>query len=82
MTIDTKDFPKKTFLPAQTAKPQDLSRQSDAKDLSTADSSTASVAPQEAKTGWQQLGLAYTPTWPLHLLFTPKIIQQLDTIFR
>lgn len=41
----------------------------------------SAVAP-ETKTGWQQLGMTYAPTWPLHLLFTPKIIQQLDTIFR
>ena len=85
LTIDTKDFPKKgAFLPTgQPHKPHETSRQSDVKDVSAADSSTASVAPPtEVKNGWQQLGLLYSPSWPLHLLFTPKIVQQLDTVFR
>jgi len=84
LTIDTKDFPKKgAFLAAQAAKQQqqqDVSRQSDVKDQSTASSISASAP--EVKSGWQQLGLLYSPSWPLHLLFTPKMIRQFDSIFR
>ena len=86
LTIDTKDFPKKGgFLAAQALKKQQQQQQQDVSkqsDQSVADSTAGSVSAVEVKNGWQQLGLLYTPTWPLHLLFTPKILRQLDAVFR
>uniref|UniRef100_A0A8C5AZU8 Gamma-tubulin complex component n=1 Tax=Gadus morhua TaxID=8049 RepID=A0A8C5AZU8_GADMO len=42
------------------------------------DSSPREVPP----TGWAALGLAYKVQWPLHILFTPAVLEKYNVIFR
>ncbi|CAG5115406.1 unnamed protein product [Candidula unifasciata] len=42
-----------------------------------------SNSPQvEAETGWSGLGLTYSVRWPLHIFFTPSILEKYNRIFR
>ncbi|KAK0055312.1 gamma-tubulin complex component 4 [Biomphalaria pfeifferi] len=36
----------------------------------------------EVSTGWSVLGLAYSVQWPLHIFFTPAILEKYNRIFR
>ncbi|XP_005092380.1 gamma-tubulin complex component 4 [Aplysia californica] len=40
------------------------------------------TAQSDVETGWSVLGLSYTVQWPLHIFFTPSILQKYDKIFR
>uniref|UniRef100_A0A8C9RX52 Gamma-tubulin complex component n=1 Tax=Scleropages formosus TaxID=113540 RepID=A0A8C9RX52_SCLFO len=42
------------------------------------DSSPREVPP----TGWAALGLAYKVQWPLHILFTPAVLEKYNVVFR
>uniref|UniRef100_A0AAR2L8A6 Gamma-tubulin complex component n=1 Tax=Pygocentrus nattereri TaxID=42514 RepID=A0AAR2L8A6_PYGNA len=40
-------------------------------------------SPREApSTGWAALGLAYKVQWPLHILFTPAVLEKYNVVFR
>ncbi|XP_005808154.1 gamma-tubulin complex component 4 [Xiphophorus maculatus] len=40
-------------------------------------------SPREAPpTGWAALGLAYKVQWPLHILFTPAVLEKYNVVFR
>ncbi|XP_066510957.1 gamma-tubulin complex component 4 isoform X2 [Hoplias malabaricus] len=40
-------------------------------------------SPREApSTGWVALGLAYKVQWPLHILFTPAVLEKYNVVFR
>ncbi|BFY98455.1 hypothetical protein BsWGS_01495 [Bradybaena similaris] len=36
----------------------------------------------EAETGWRGLGLTYSVRWPLHIFFTPSMLEKYNRIFR
>uniref|UniRef100_A0A8C2B620 Gamma-tubulin complex component n=1 Tax=Cyprinus carpio TaxID=7962 RepID=A0A8C2B620_CYPCA len=41
------------------------------------------TSPREAPpTGWAALGLAYKVQWPLHILFTPAVLEKYNVVFR
>ncbi|XP_010875986.2 gamma-tubulin complex component 4 [Esox lucius] len=41
------------------------------------------TSPREVPpTGWAALGLAYKVQWPLHILFTPAVLEKYNVIFR
>uniref|UniRef100_A0A8C5EED3 Gamma-tubulin complex component n=1 Tax=Gouania willdenowi TaxID=441366 RepID=A0A8C5EED3_GOUWI len=41
------------------------------------------TSPREAPpTGWAALGLSYKVQWPLHILFTPAILEKYNVVFR
>uniref|UniRef100_A0A8C2WN13 Gamma-tubulin complex component n=1 Tax=Cyclopterus lumpus TaxID=8103 RepID=A0A8C2WN13_CYCLU len=41
------------------------------------------ASPREAPpTGWAALGLTYKVQWPLHILFTPAILEKYNVVFR
>ncbi|KAM8894514.1 gamma-tubulin complex component 4 [Spinachia spinachia] len=41
------------------------------------------TSPREAPpTGWAALGLTYKVQWPLHILFTPAILEKYNVVFR
>ncbi|KAF7659656.1 hypothetical protein LDENG_00294220 [Lucifuga dentata] len=41
------------------------------------------TSPREVPpTGWAALGLAYKVQWPLHILFTPAILEKYNVVFR
>merc|ERR1712080_94939 len=37
--------------------------------------------PTVIKTNWDYLKIAYTPPWPLHLLFTPPVMEKYSSLF-
>lgn len=41
------------------------------------------TSPREAPpTGWAALGLSYKVKWPLHILFTPAVLEKYNVVFR
>ncbi|XP_020497082.1 gamma-tubulin complex component 4 isoform X2 [Labrus bergylta] len=41
------------------------------------------MSPREAPpTGWAALGLTYKVQWPLHILFTPAVLEKYNVVFR
>ncbi|TSK20031.1 Gamma-tubulin complex component 4 [Bagarius yarrelli] len=41
------------------------------------------ISPREPpSTGWAALGLAYKVQWPLHILFTPAVLEKYNVVFR
>ena len=41
-----------------------------------APSASAYSKPKSMSSAWNQLGLLYTPTWPLHILFTYSVVEK------
>ncbi|XP_048376583.1 gamma-tubulin complex component 4 isoform X2 [Stegostoma tigrinum] len=47
------------------------------------DSSLREPSPREAPTsGWSALGLSYKVQWPLHILFTPAVLEKYNIVFK
>jgi hypothetical protein len=43
---------------------------------STTDSVSSSSSQQSVDSGWNSLGLTYIVDWPLHILFTPSVLEK------
>ncbi|XP_041034487.1 gamma-tubulin complex component 4 isoform X1 [Carcharodon carcharias] len=47
------------------------------------DNSLRESSPREAPTsGWSALGLSYKVQWPLHILFTPAVLEKYNIVFK
>ncbi|XP_071167808.1 gamma-tubulin complex component 4-like [Mytilus edulis] len=49
---------------------------------STTDSTSSSSSQQPVESGWNSLSLTYTVDWPLHILFTPSVLEKYNRVFR
>ncbi|XP_067104999.1 gamma-tubulin complex component 4 [Osmerus mordax] len=65
-----------------------LTVDSQGKDKETTGTREGATPPQETSprevppTGWAALGLAYKVQWPLHILFTPAVLEKYNVVFR